>query len=90
MVRIHGDFHQPQSCGGVFASIAAGVCYVWADVPLRAFVIYASFVSVFVGGPIQLGLRVLADKRFNHGAASLGILMTAQGVGIFTGSFLSG
>lgn len=90
MVRIHGDFHPPKNSGGVFASIAAGVRYVWADVPLRAFVIYASFVSVFVGGPIQVGLPVLADTRLNLGAASLGILMTAQGVGMFAGSFLSG
>jgi MFS family permease len=90
MVRIHGDFHPPKAGGGVFASIAAGVRYVWADVPLRAFVIYASFVSVFVGGPIQVGLPVLADTRLNLGAASLGILMTAQGVGMFAGSFLSG
>jgi MFS family permease len=50
----------------------------------------ASFVSVFVGGPIQVGLPVLADTRLNLGAASLGILMTAQGVGMFAGSFLSG
>ena len=90
MVRVHGDFHPPQTSGGVLASIAAGVRYVWTDVPLRAFVIYASFVSVFVGGPIQVGLPVLADTRMNLGAASLGILMTAQGVGMFAGSFLSG
>ncbi|MBS0432939.1 MAG: MFS transporter [Proteobacteria bacterium] len=90
MVRVHGDFHPSQAREGVFASIAAGVRYVWADVPLRAFVIYASFVSVFVGGPVQVGLPVLADTRMNLGAASLGILMTAQGVGMFAGSFLSG
>ncbi|MGH8371072.1 MAG: MFS transporter, partial [Gammaproteobacteria bacterium] len=36
------------------------------------------------------GLPVLADTRLNLGAASLGILMTAQGVGMFIGSFLSG
>jgi len=90
MVRVHGDFHPPKTDVGVFASIAAGVRYVWSDVPLRAFVIYASFVSVFVGGPIQVGLPVLADTRMNLGAASLGILMTAQGVGMFAGSFLSG
>jgi len=90
MVRIHGDFHPPQSSGGVFASIAAGVRYVWADVPLRAFVIYWGLVAVLVGGPIQVGLPVLADTRLNLGAASLGILMTAQGVGMFAGSFLSG
>ena len=90
MIRIHGDSHPPEKKTGVFASIAAGVRYVWADVPLRAFVIYASFVSVFVGGPIQVGLPVLADMRLNLGAASLGILMTANGVGMLVGSFLTG
>ena len=90
MIRIHGDSHPPKTAGGVFASIAAGVRYVWADVPLRAFVIYASFVSVFVGGPIQVGLPVLADTRLDLGAASLGILMTANGAGMLAGSFLTG
>jgi MFS family permease len=90
MIRIHGDSHPPEKKTGVFASIAAGVRYVWADVPLRAFVIYASFVSVFVGGPIQVGLPVLADTRLDLGAASLGILMTANGAGMLAGSFLTG
>ncbi len=90
MIRIRGDSQLPKPGGGVFASIVAGVRYVWADVPLRAFVIYASFVSVFVGGPIQVGLPVLADTRLNLGAASLGILMTANGVGMLMGSFLTG
>jgi hypothetical protein len=90
MIRIRGDFHPAKASAGVFASIAAGLRYVWTDVPLRAFVIYWSFVAVFVSGPIQVGLPVLADTRMNLGAASLGILMTAQGVGMFIGSFLSG
>lgn len=90
MIRIHGDFNPPEAGRGVFASIAAGIRYVWSDVPLRAFVIYASFVAVFVGGPIQVGLPVLADTRLDLGAASLGILMTAQGIGMFMGSALSG
>ncbi len=90
MIRIRGDFNPPETSHGVFASIAAGIRYVWSDVPLRAFMLYASFVSVFVGGPIQVGLPVLADTRLDLGAASLGILMTAQGVGMFMGSVLSG
>jgi MFS family permease len=47
-------------------------------------------VSVFVGGPLQVGLPVLADTRMDLGAASLGILMTANGGGMLLGSFLSG
>lgn len=90
LIRIHGDFHPAQNTEGVFASIAGGVRYVWSDVPLRAFVLYASFVSVFVAGPIQVGLPVLADTRMDLGAASLGILMTAQGIGMVVGSILAG
>ena len=90
MIRIHGDSHPAKKTDGVFASIASGIRYVWTDVPLRAFVLYAGFVSVFVGGPIQVGLPVLADTRMDLGAASLGILMTAQGIGMVVGSILSG
>lgn len=90
MVRIHGDFHPAKTSVGVLASVAAGIRNVWSDTPLRAFVLYVAVVSVFVGGPIQIGLPVLADTRLNLGAASLGILMTANGVGMLVGSFLSG
>ncbi|MDE2070472.1 MAG: MFS transporter [Gammaproteobacteria bacterium] len=90
MIRIRGDFHPAAAGGGMLASVAAGLHGVWKDLPLRAFVLYVAIVSVFVGGPIQVGLPVLADTRLNMGAASLGILMTANGVGMFAGSFLSG
>jgi Major Facilitator Superfamily len=74
----------------VLAGVVAGIRYIWTDLPLRAFILYAAVVAVFVGGPIQVGLPVLADTRLDLGAASLGILMTANGAGIFLGSFLSG
>ena len=90
MIRIRADFHPAAARGGMLASVAAGLHGVWKDLPLRAFVLYVAIVSVFVGGPIQVGLPVLADTRLNMGAASLGILMTANGVGMFAGSFLSG
>ena len=90
MIRIHGDFHPAKKSGGMLASVAAGIRGVWADLPLRAFVLYGAIVAVFVGGPVQVGLPVLADTRLNLGAASLGILMTAYGAGMFAGSFLVG
>jgi hypothetical protein len=90
MIRIHSDRHPPQPIGSVFANVAAGIRYIWADLPLRAFILYGAVVAVFVGGPIQVGLPVLANTRLNLGAASLGILMTANGGGILVGSFLSG
>ena len=72
MVRIHSDRHPPK---------ASVVCsWTWwpesatsgSDLPLRAFILYAAVVSVFVGGPIQVGLPVLANTRLDLGAASLG------------------
>jgi MFS family permease len=90
LIRIHSDFHPKPVVGGVLSNVASGVRTIWADLPLRAFILYAAVVSVFVGGPLQVGLPVLADTRMDLGAASLGILMTANGGGMLLGSFLSG
>ncbi|MFC5436068.1 MFS transporter [Rhodanobacter umsongensis] len=90
LIRIHSDHHPKVSVGSVLANVASGIRNIWADLPLRAFILYAAVVSVFVGGPIQVGLPVLADTRLDLGAASLGILMAANGGGMLLGSFLSG
>jgi MFS family permease len=90
MVRIHSDFHPRAVSGSVLANVASGVRTIWADLPLRAFILYAAVVSVFVGGPLQVGLPMLADTRMDLGAASLGILISAQGGGMLLGSALSG
>ena len=90
LVRIHSDHHPKAPEGSVLTNVVSGIRTIWADLPLRAFILYVAVVSVFVGGPIQVGLPVLADTRLDLGAASLGILMTANGVGMLLGSFLSG
>lgn len=90
LIRIHSDFHPKAVVGGVLSNVASGVRMIWADLPLRAFILYAAVISVFVGGPLQVGLPMLADTRMDLGAASLGILMTANGGGMLLGSALSG
>jgi len=90
LIRIHSDTHPTPAVGGVLANVVSGIRTIWADLPLRAFILYAALVSVFVGGPIQVGLPVLANTRLDLGAASLGILMTANGAGMLLGSALSG
>ncbi len=90
LIRVHSDFHPKAAVGSVLSNVASGVRMIWADLPLRAFILYAAVVSVFVGGPLQVGLPVLADTRMDLGAASLGILMTANGGGMLIGSALSG
>jgi len=88
MIRIHSDFHPPKPEGGNLADVWKGLKGVWYDVPLRAFILYVGLVSLFVGGPVQVGLPVLADERL-HSAAAFGILMTSYGVGMLAGNGLS-
>lgn len=90
LIRIRSDHHPKAPVGSVLANVASGIRAIWADLPLRAFILYGAVVAVFVGGPIQVGLPVLADTRLDLGAASLGILMTANGGGMLLGSFASG
>lgn len=90
VIRISGDFHPAERKGSVLSSVRDGLHSVWSDPPLRAFILYFALVAVMVGGPVQVGLPVLADSRLDWGAASLGVLMTANGVGMLAGSFLSG
>jgi hypothetical protein len=88
MIRIHSDFHPPKPEGGILADVWKGLKGVWDDVQLRAFILYVGLVSLFVGGPVQVGLPVLADERL-HSAAAFGILMTSYGVGMLAGNGLS-
>jgi MFS family permease len=88
MIRIHSDFHPPKPEGGILADVWKGLTGVWADTQLRAFILYVGIVSLFVGGPVQVGLPVLADERLNS-AAAFGILMTCYGLGMLIGNGLS-
>ncbi len=88
MIRVHTDFHPPKPEGGVLADVWKGLKGVWDDVQLRAFISYVAIVSLFVGGPVGVGLPVLADERL-HSAAAFGTLMTCYGLGMLLGNGLS-
>jgi len=88
MIRIHSDYHPPKPEGGILADVWKGLKGVWDDVQLRSFIMYVGIVSLFVGGPVQVGLPVLADQRLNS-ASAFGILMTAYGLGMLLGNGLS-
>ncbi len=88
MIRIHSDYHPPKPEGGILADVWKGLKGVWDDVQLRAFISYVAIVSLFVGGPVGVGLPVLADERLNS-AAAFGILMTSYGLGMLAGNGLS-
>ncbi|MRV73962.1 MFS transporter [Duganella sp. FT92W] len=73
---------------GVLHAVAEGMRTLWQNVSVRTCFIYWSLVAVVVGGTMQVALPLLASRNLD-GAASLGILMGAHGVGTLIGMALS-
>ena len=70
--------------------IAEAARAFWADVPLRTVCLYFAAIACFAGGPISVALPVLAQTQLPGGAAALGWLLTANGLGVLGGMLLSG
>jgi len=76
--------------GGLGGQIAAGFRYAWADVGIRVTLIVIAVVDFAANGALGVGLPTLAHGRFGTGAAGLGILFGAWGVGATAGALGSG
>lgn len=74
----------------VWASIKAGVRYVWSDTPLRFIFLVQMAVNFLLIGPIMVGIPVLADQRLPGGAAAFGLLMSAFAGGNLIGMLAAG
>ena len=89
LVQIRGGSREAAHSGGLLTDVELGLKAVWADVQLRAFLLYGAMASVFIGGALQIGLPMLASSRLDEGAASLGLLMTASALGVLVGSLVA-
>jgi MFS family permease len=74
----------------VFGAIAESLRSCWQDRELRALFLYFAAIAFFVGGPIQVALPVLAAERLPGGAAALGAMLAAHGLGALAGMAVSG
>lgn len=74
----------------VLAAVAEGLRSFWADRDLRAFLAYGAVVSLFVSGPLQVALPVLASSQPTLGPAALGGMLGAHGAGTLLGLALAG
>ena len=70
-------------------SVAESLRYCWNDVVLRTCFLYWAAIALFISGPIQVAMPVLASTM-NHGAAAFGVLMGAHGAGTFMGMVIAG
>jgi len=71
----------------LLASLKAGLRYCWDDTTLRACFIYWSAMALFVSGPLQIAMPLLAERL--GGAGTYGSLMAAHGAGMLAGMLLS-
>ena len=74
----------------VWASILAGIKYLWEDKPLRLMFLVIMALNFLFVGPILVGIPVLADQRLPEGAVAFGLLMSAFSGGNLAGYLLAG
>ena len=86
----HGSARKAHSGGGLGGQIIAGLRYAWADVGIRVMLIVIAVVDFAANGAFGVGLPTLAHGRFGAGAAGLGILFGAWGIGATAGALAAG
>ncbi len=68
----------------IMASTIEGLRYCWNDVLLRTCFLYWSAIALFVMGPLQIAMPLLA-QHINNSASTLGFLGGAHGAGTLAG-----
>ena len=70
--------------------IVAGFKYAWSDAGIRSALFIIAAIDFGANGAFDVGLPTLAHGRFDAGAAGLGILLGAAGVGATAGALAGG
>jgi predicted MFS family arabinose efflux permease len=79
-----------RALGGVFASIRAGLLYVWNDATLKIVFPITIGLNILINGPFAVGIPVVARTRFPEGAIAFGLIMSMFGGGALSGIILAG
>jgi MFS family permease len=67
------------------ADVAAGLRYAWKSERIRWMVLILALANLLIAGPMFVGVPVLAQTRLAGGAAALGIIFSAYGLGSLAG-----
>ena len=73
----------------VLSSIKEGLSYVVNDRPLRALLLVAAVLNLFLAGPLSIGLAYMAKKRFSS-PVSFGVWISSVAAGTLMGMLLAG
>jgi len=74
---------------GILRSTADGARYLWSGRTSRAVLLLTAALTLFVAGPLNVGLPALGELRFSS-ATAIGVLFAAYGAGSIAGSLLPG
>jgi MFS family permease len=66
---------------GLLVEIREGLRYAWSEAGLRAVLLLVAAINFATTASMTVGLPVLAHQRFAQGAAALGSLLAAWGLG---------
>jgi MFS family permease len=73
----------------ILRTVLDGLRYFWNDRSLRTLSLYAVTISLFVGGPMQAAMPVLAEQ-LGHNANAFGTLVSSFGIGSVLGMVVFG
>lgn len=74
---------------GVLKSVKEGLSYVMNDRPLRALMLVAAVLNLFLAGPLSIGLAYMAKTRFSS-PVSFGVWISSVAAGTLAGMLLAG
>ncbi|MCP4754794.1 MAG: MFS transporter [Proteobacteria bacterium] len=93
MIRV-GDFSNPviekTDQGSMFSFFKEGIVHAFKDKTLRLMLLVTAVAHFLAEGPLMIGIPVLANTRFEEGAAAFGIIMSGLGAGMLIGIILAG
>lgn len=87
-MRQNASPEKPGKHAHVLKSVYEGLHFCWSDSSLRSLFLYVAAVGLFIIGPLQVAIPILATKLGS--AAAFGILMGAHGAGTLVGMIMSG
>ena len=77
--------HVAKPATSMLADIKAGFRYVLDSPALRAVILVSLAANLFIVGPFEIGVPVIAYTRLPEGAAAFGVMMSAFGGGSLIG-----
>jgi hypothetical protein len=88
-----GGIHPPGDVSAgkesIWASVLAGMKYLWDDRALRLMFLVVTILNFLIIGPILVGIPVLADQHLAEGAAAFGLLVSGIAGGNLAGYLLA-